>query len=114
VLVVRRNDQVVCMLSTSMVQREPLTLSGEGVIDFTIDELPLVGGTYTIGALIRLSEGDADVLYGAIEMEVIDGDFFGTGKVRPFSDWSNTGTLVRHRFEVRPAQPPRKLVGVDG
>jgi hypothetical protein len=47
-------------------------------------------------------------------MEVIDGDFFGTGKVRPFSDWSNTGTLVRHRFEVRPAQPPRKLVGVDG
>jgi hypothetical protein len=64
--------------------------------------------------LIRLSEGDADVLYGAIEMEVIDGDFFGTGKVRPFSDWSNTGALVRHRFEVRPAQPPRKLVGVDG
>jgi lipopolysaccharide transport system ATP-binding protein len=114
VLVLRRNDRVVCMLSTSLVQREPVTLRGEGFIDFTIDELPLPGGSYTVGVLIHHDDRDADVLFGAIEMEVIDGDFFGTGRVRPMSDWTDTGALVRHRCEIHSGPPQSELAGVGG
>lgn len=100
VLVLRRNDRVVCTFATSLAQCEPLTLRREGFIDFTIDELPLVGGTYTVGALIELEDRAADVLFGAIEMEVIDGDFFGTGRARPLPSWSDPGALVRHSCEI--------------
>jgi lipopolysaccharide transport system ATP-binding protein len=114
VLVVRHNDRVVFMLSTSLVQREPVMLCGEGFIDFTIDELPLAGGNYTVGVLIQIEERGADVLFGAIEMEVIDGDFFGTGQVRPLPEFSDTGALIRHRCEIHSGQPQRELVGVAG
>jgi lipopolysaccharide transport system ATP-binding protein len=114
VLVLRHNDRVVFMLSTSLVQREPVTLRGEGFIDFMIDELPLAGGTFTIGVLIHLEDRDGDVLHGAIEMEVIDGDFFGTGKVRPMADWDDPGALIRHRCEIHSGQPQPELVGAGG
>jgi lipopolysaccharide transport system ATP-binding protein len=109
VLVVRRNDRVVCTLSTSVAQREPITLRGEGFIDFDIDELPLPGGTYTVGVLIHHEDRDADVLFGAHEVEVIDGDFFGTGRVRPLPGWSEPGVLVRHSCEIHCGQQQREL-----
>jgi lipopolysaccharide transport system ATP-binding protein len=114
VLVVRFNDQVVFTLSTSVARREPLSLRGEGFIDFEIEELPLAGGTYTVGALIQLEDRAADVLFGAIEMEVIDGDFFGTGRVRPTPGWSDPGALVRHSCVAHPGQPKRELAEAGG
>jgi lipopolysaccharide transport system ATP-binding protein len=110
VLVLRHNDRVMFMLSTSLVRRESVTLSGEGFIDFTIDALPLAGGTYTVGALIQLEDREADVLYGAIEMEVIDGNFFGTGLVRPLPGWSDSGALVPHVCEVHLNEAPRQVL----
>jgi lipopolysaccharide transport system ATP-binding protein len=95
-----------------MVRHESVSLSGEGFIDFKIDELPLAGGTYTLGALIQLEERAADVLFGVVEMEVIDGDFFGTGRVRPLPSWSDPGALVRHSCEIYSDQAQRELVGV--
>lgn len=100
VLVLRHNDRVLCVLSTSQALSEPVTLSGEGFVDFNLEEFPLAGGTYTVGALIQLEGRAADVLYGAIELEVIDGDFFGTGRVRPLSNWAETGVLVKHSCVV--------------
>ncbi|HSP43788.1 MAG TPA: ABC transporter ATP-binding protein [Luteolibacter sp.] len=111
VLVLRRSDRVVCMFSTSLVRREPVTLCGEGFIDFRIDELPLPGGSYTVGVLIQHENEDADVLFGAYQMEVTDGDFFGTGRVRPLQDWSDTGALVRHSCEIHIDQPHGQRVG---
>ena len=108
VLVVRHNDRVMFMLSTSLVRRETVTLSGEGFIDFTVEELPLPGGTYTVGVLIQLEDRDADVLYGAIEMEVIDGDFFGSGQVRAVPCMSDYGVLVPHACEVHLNEAPRR------
>jgi hypothetical protein len=95
------------------VRHEPLTLHGEGFIDFKIDELPLPGGVYTVGVLIHHEDQDADVLFGALEMEVIDGDFFGTGRVRPMSDWSDTGALVRHNCEIHFGQAQMELADAD-
>ena len=110
VLVLRESDSQVFELATSLVRREPVTLSGEGFIDFMIDELPLAGGTYTVGALIRLEDRSADVLYGAIEIEVIDGDFFGTGRVQPLPSWSGPGVLIRHSCEVHLNEAPRRAL----
>ncbi len=114
VLVVRFNDQVVFTLSSSVASGEPVSLRGEGFIDFEIEELPLAGGTYTVGALIQQESRTVDVLFGAIEMEVIDGDFFGTGRVRPTPGWSNTGALVRHRCKAHPGEPKRELAETGG
>ena len=113
VLVVRRNDRVVCMLSSSLARREPVTLRGEGFIDFTIDELPLAGGIYTEGVLIQLEDRSADTLFGALEMAVIDGDFYGTGRVRPLPEWSDTGALVRHGCEIHFGQTQRDLAAAS-
>jgi len=100
VLVIRHNDRVICVFSTALVRPEPLKLSGEGHIDFIIPKLPLAGGLYTIGVLIESDGAAADVLFGASELDVIDGDFFGTGRVRPTPRWKDTGVLVEHQCEI--------------
>ena len=104
VLVIRHNERVVCVLSTALVRPEPLKLSGEGSIDFIVPKLPLAGGLYTIGVLIESDGAAADVLFGASELDVIDGDFFGTGRVRPTPRWKDTGVLVEHKCEVHAAK----------
>jgi lipopolysaccharide transport system ATP-binding protein len=94
-LVVRRSEELSFVLSSTTASNETLTLAGTGYIDFRIAELPLAAGSYALTSIL-----ESNVLYDAVEnaaqLVVTDGDYFGTGRVRPSPDWVNVGVLVRH------------------
>jgi lipopolysaccharide transport system ATP-binding protein len=61
-------------------------LPNEGSFVCRIRKLPLVPSTYRIGYSIMISGGDyLDSMGDAAELNVIAGDFFGSGEVPPSS-----------------------------
>ena len=94
-IVVSRNEEPYFVLSTEVVDKTPLNLSGEGYIDFIIDDLPLSQSNYLIRSFIESNKEMQDWVFGAAELSVIDGDFYGTGKNYPVG-WQGTGVLVRY------------------
>ncbi len=95
-LVFRRDGQLLFVLSTALTRREELQLRDSGVVDFLIPELPLLGGSYTIGIFIECNNRASDVMRNVAEFFVVDGDFHGTGILRPNSAFTDMGVLVNH------------------
>ncbi|MEO8617170.1 MAG: ABC transporter ATP-binding protein [Luteolibacter sp.] len=87
-------------LSSDLVDRRKLQLSGEGSIDFLIPDWPLSGGTYHVNIYIEADRQMQDFLNDAFAIETIDGDFFGTGKLH-HEGWQGTSVLVRHSWSLR-------------
>lgn len=54
---------------------------GKYFVNCDIDRLPLTGGVYKLGLWASTSDGCADHLESAIQMEVQDDDFYHTGKM---------------------------------
>ena len=89
------------VLSTDLVEKKPLYLSGEGWIDFTVPEWPLSGGTYHLSSFVA-SDGDnvvQDWIDDAATINVVDGDFYGTGKLY-HTGWRGKGVLVKHGWRL--------------
>jgi len=107
-VVCKRDDQVCFVLSTAMIRPEPMTLEREGVIELRVPELPLVGALYVLE--FHLHSEQMKELYDAVEtaatLTVIDGDYFGTGRLRPSQHWKQMGVLVRHEAVDAPAADP--------
>ena len=68
-----------------------------GMIRLDIPSLPLNAGTYKASALVRSAWSMEDFLLEALEIEVVGGDFFGTGAPLPTDGAS---FLVPHSFEL--------------
>jgi lipopolysaccharide transport system ATP-binding protein len=74
-----------------------LELPVKGQIRCRINRLPLIAGRYIISVFCKINGLMADNLQDAFDIEVIDGDFFGTGKINA-PDGGNL--LVEHTWEV--------------
>ena len=107
------NDCIVCVeickdlkkffaLSSALVDRRKLQLSGEGRIDFLVPDWPLSGGRYHVNIYIESDRAMQDYLNDASVIEVIDGDYFGTGKLH-HEGWQGTSVLVRHSWSLHEA-----------
>lgn len=105
------NDCIICVeickdlrkyfaLSSALVDRRKLQLSGEGRIDFLVPEWPLSGGQYHVNIYIESDRVMQDFLNDASVIEVIDGDYFGTGKLH-HEGWQGMTVLVRHSWTLR-------------
>jgi lipopolysaccharide transport system ATP-binding protein len=70
-----------CLSRTS--HTEPLALPARGRIVCRIPRLPLVPGRYPFDLWCKLDEAVADWLRPAAAIEVVSGDFFGTGRLPP-------------------------------
>ncbi len=101
-IIVRRSEQLCMVLSSWMVSKESLIFSGEGAVDFVIPEMPLGEGCYALGTFFE-SSALHDAVEHAAEMSVADGDFFGTGRIRPSAHWQHAGVLVPHECRIVPA-----------
>jgi lipopolysaccharide transport system ATP-binding protein len=99
-LLIKKEGQVSFILSTSLVDTSPLDLEGDGHIDFIVPEFPLGAGTYDLNSVIVADGEFQDTVYGATQLGVVDGDFFGTGRVSPSHGWRAVGVLVKHRVAV--------------
>jgi lipopolysaccharide transport system ATP-binding protein len=91
-----RNEMPFFNLSTDFVDTKELRLSDEGYIDFTIPDFPLSSSTYYIHTYIESNKEIQDWVLHASELSVVDGDFYGTGKIYASNKWRGYGVLVKH------------------
>ena len=76
---------------------EPLRLPGRGQIRCRVPSVPLMPGQYRVGIWCKVGGALADELQDAFIIEVIPGDYFGTGKSNP----PDAGdVLVPHMWEI--------------
>ncbi len=94
-----KKGQDLFVLSTDIVDPKPLTLAGEGYVDFFLPELPLSGGAYFFQTFIESNGIAQDWLTSAAPLTVLDADYYGTGKLCP-SGWEANGVLVRYKWKA--------------
>ncbi|BET68967.1 hypothetical protein ASA1KI_38850 [Opitutales bacterium ASA1] len=94
-IMVRQSEQLCFVLSSLMARKDPMYLEGSGHIDFVVPELPLAGAVYTLDPFLESNELHDNVANGA-ELSVVDGDYFGSGRIKPSPHWRNVGVLVKH------------------
>ncbi len=83
--------------STRYAARAPHMFPATGHLRCKLPRLPLAAGQYGIDIVCKNKEKVADHVWGALTLEVNEGDFWGNGKVpRP----SSGPLLVDHEFEV--------------
>lgn len=85
--------------SSELVVAAPIDLAPQGSLRCTIPRLPLSQGQYLVTLYLEVNGQTADWIENAIELEVIDGDFYGTGRLYP-PGWQGKGVLVPHQWEV--------------
>jgi lipopolysaccharide transport system ATP-binding protein len=85
----------ICLSRSS--HSEPIRLPMKGRIKCLIPNLPLLPGKYTVSLWCKISERMADNIQDAFSIQVVDGDFFGTGKLNPDDGGS---ILVSHAWEI--------------
>lgn len=91
--------QVLFNCSSELVIRDPLTLPSSGTIRCIIPSLPLSQSQYLLTLFLQVNGEIEDWIQNAIELEVIDGDFYGTGRLYP-PGWRGQGVLVPHQWTV--------------
>jgi homopolymeric O-antigen transport system ATP-binding protein len=84
-----------CLASAST--REQLTLPSQGRVTCTIPHLPLMPGGYTFTVWCTVNDVLEDYLSDAGNISVVEGDYYGTGKLPPASVGD---FLVNHRWSV--------------
>ena len=93
-----RKGQDLFVLSTDIVDPTPLTLQGEGYIDFIVPDLPLTGGAYFFQSYIESNGHAQDWIKNVAPFSVLDADFYGTGNLCP-PGWEANAVLLRYRWE---------------
>ena len=96
VQIVDVNEQIVFTCNNAHSKDLLRVSADEGYVTCTIDKLPLFGGTYYVNIQIySLENGIHDEVELAKELSVIDGDFFGTGKIPGI----RKGILINHTWD---------------
>jgi lipopolysaccharide transport system ATP-binding protein len=91
--------QVLFNCQSELVIRDPITLPPSGTIRCVIPRLPLSQNQYVLTLFLEVNREIEDWIQNAIEVNVIDGDFYGTGRLYP-DGWRGKGVLVPHQWVV--------------
>ncbi len=95
-----RKGHDLFVLSTDIVDPTPLTLKGEGYVDFLLPELPLTGGAYFFQSYIESNGQAQDWIRNVAPLTVLEADYYGTGKLCP-PGWEANGVLVKYRWSIK-------------
>jgi lipopolysaccharide transport system ATP-binding protein len=95
-LEIQKEARSYIALSTALVDRRKMVVTGHGRIDFHIPKWPLMEGTYHINTYIENNGVMEDYIEDAVSIDVIDGDFHGSGKLR-HEGWRDM-VLVDHSW----------------
>ena len=81
------NTQDPLCICDAVRMGEPFeNLPARGCFDLRLPRLPLGEGRYRVSARVTVNDTEADALAGGVGyLNVVPGDFFGTGRTRPFS-----------------------------
>ncbi len=100
-VVVSRDERTACILSTDLVDRTTLNLEGSGYVDFHVPHLPLCGGRYFLHVAIETDALTQDWIQHAAELQVLDGDYYGTGRMYPHDGWRGKGIFIDHSWNMQ-------------
>jgi len=89
--------QVLFNCSSELSNSEALNLPPTGKVKCIIPKLPLSQSNYLITVFLEVNHEIEDWVRNAVSLNVVDGDFFGTGKQYP-PGWQGKGLLVPHRW----------------
>jgi lipopolysaccharide transport system ATP-binding protein len=98
--VVFREMQPYFSLSTDLVDTRPLELHGRGSIEFRVPAWPRSGVTYQVNTFVASDGIVEDWVVDAAAITVVDGDFFGTGRLY-HDGWQGKAVLVPHSWQMR-------------
>jgi len=59
--------------------------------------LPLSQNNYLLSLFLEVNREVEDWIHQGIELPVVDGDFYGTGRLYP-EGWRGKGVLVNHQW----------------
>ncbi|WP_029037673.1 ABC transporter ATP-binding protein [Salinimicrobium xinjiangense] len=94
--VYKKNGELLATFMSQLTNESfSLNDSDEIIFGCVIEKLPFMGGEYNCSVIVWENENIADWLQNAFNIEVIDGDFFGTGKTVPKS---HVSVLVSHHW----------------
>ncbi len=79
--------------SSDSVIAAPVNLDSQGSVQCVIPRLPLSQNHYLLTLFFEVNNEIEDWLHQVIELEVIDGDYYGTGRLYP-KGWQGKGVLV--------------------
>lgn len=99
-VVFNRDERPYCILSTDLVDRKPLDLEGSGYVEFHVPNLPLCGGRYFLHVAIENNALTQDWVQYAAELQVLDGDYYGTGRMYPHDGWRGKGMFIQHSWNL--------------
>ncbi len=91
--------QVLFNCSSELVINDPITLPAVGTIRCVVPQLPLSQNQYLLTLFLEVNREIEDWILNAIELDVVDGDFYGTGRLYP-EGWRGRGVLVPHQWIV--------------
>ena len=91
--------QVLFNCVSELVIQDPVTLPHSGTIRCVIPRLPLSQNQYVLTLFLEVNREIEDWIHNAIELDVVDGDFYGTGRLYP-DGWRGKGVLVPHQWTV--------------
>lgn len=84
---------------SELVIHDPITLPPSGTIRCIVPRLPLSQNQYVLTLFLDVNREIEDWIHNAIELNVVDGDFYGTGRLYP-EGWRGKGVLVPHSWTV--------------
>ncbi len=91
--------QIFFVCSTEMTSNDPRNLPPRGAVRCVIPRLPLSRGRYNLTLFIEVNREIEDWLPAAVPLQVVDGDFFGSGRQYP-DGWDGKGVLVPHEWRI--------------
>lgn len=91
--------QALFNCSTELVVSAPINLPPRGSVKCVIPQLPLTQSNYLLTFFLEVNGTVEDWLHKVIELPVIDGDFYQTGRLYP-QGWQGKGVLVPHTWVI--------------
>ncbi len=91
--------QTLFNCSSELVIRDPLDLPPRGTLRCLIPQLPLSQNHYVLTLFLEVNREVEDWILNGIELDVVDGDFYGTGRLYP-DGWRGKGVLVPHQWSI--------------
>lgn len=90
--------QALFNCNSEVTHASALHLPPSGRVRCRVDRLPLSQGQYHVAAFLEVGREIEDWVEVAAVLDVVDGDFFGSGRVYP-DGWQGKGVLVDHSWE---------------
>jgi lipopolysaccharide transport system ATP-binding protein len=99
-VVVRRNEKNFLLLSTELTNTKTIEIRDKGYIDFTLPNLMLTESVYLLTVFVESNKVVQDWVMDAVKLQVVDGDYYGTGRNVPERSFNGDYVLVPFHWRL--------------